>query len=274
MLKIKYLAIAFSIIFIIFIVLIGAFPPLILGPALFASIRNITVPVSIVLILGMTFSFVLFLLNYRLLSLLEREDWPALAYYLEQKVFKKNQCSGRNVRLLASSYLVMTDFSSVLNLESKVMTANPSAIEKNILIFGTARILNGNYKDAACFFKANFGKDIPKQDQWVRWFYGFCQMLVGAFTEAEGELSSLVISSPDAIVTGLSAYFLETCLARHSMDAAGCRAASEKGRQRVVGALKGIENWKREQMKMGTEIYISIIKKYIDEAGSWLYSPK
>lgn len=272
--KIKYLTVAFSIFFIIFVFLIGALPSLLLGPALSASVRNITLPISIVLVLGLTSAYVMFVLNYRLLSLLEREDWPALAYYLEQKIFKKGQYSGRNVKLLASSYLIMTDFPSVLNLESKVMPANPSAIEKNILIFSTARILSGNYKDAAHFLKNNFGKDIPKQDQWVRWFYGFCQMLTGAFTQAEEELSSLAISSPDAIVTGLSAYFLETCLAGHSMDAAGCRAASEKGRQRVISALKGIENWKRENMKMGTEIYVSIIKKYIEEAGNWLYSPK
>jgi hypothetical protein len=34
-----------------------------------------------------------------------------------------------------------------------------------------------------------------------------------------------------------------------------------------------LDNWKKEAEKSETEIHIVIIKKYIDEAGDWLYPP-
>jgi len=216
-----------------------------------------------------------FFFNYRLLSLLEREDWPALAYYLEQKIYGKGQYSVKNVRLLASSYLVITDYQSVLKLESKVMLNKPSVVGQNILLFGSARVLSGNHKEAIAFFKTNLdrnkGKLKANEEQWVRWFYGFSQLLSGAFKAAEPEFTPLAISSQDALVTGLAAYFLSTSIAKHSENQSECLAAAESGRIRVANAIKNYTGWKKEVDKMSSDIHIAIIRKYIDETGRWLF---
>jgi hypothetical protein len=214
---------------------------------------------------------VFLLFNYRLLSLLEREDWPALSYYLEQKIYVKNRYNSRKVRLLASSYLVISDYLSVIKLEGKAMLAKPSVVRKNALIFGAARVLSGNHKEAAAFFKTHLDKCSAKERQWIRWFYGFSEILGGAFAMAEPEFSSLTISSGDALITGLSAYFLHSSVAKHSSKPAECRDVAENGRKRVVKALVNPGGWKREIDKMGTDIHVAIIRKYIDEAGIWLF---
>jgi hypothetical protein len=212
-----------------------------------------------------------FFLNYRLFSLLEREDWPALAYYLEQKIFVKNRYKNRNVRLLASSYLVISDFQSVIKLESKAMLAKPSVISKNVLIFGAARILSGNQMEAAAFFRRQMEKCRKKDKQWVRWFHSFSHLLSGTFNVAEPELSSLAISSNDALISGLSAYFLTNSVEKYSLNPQKCRDTAESARKRVVKAINNYSNWVKEANKMGTDIHIAIIKKYIDEAGNWLF---
>jgi hypothetical protein len=212
-----------------------------------------------------------FLFNYRLLSLLEREDWPALAYYLEQKVFVKNRYSARNVRLLASSYLVISDFHSVLKLESKAMFAKPSVVDKSILLFGAARVISGQHVDAAAFFNSHMEKARRKDKQWVRWFYGFSHLLAGAFNTTEPEFTALALSSNDALITGLSSYFLFSSIAKYSLNPVKCREMAENGRKRVVKTLKNKASWDKEAEKLGTEIYIAIIRKYIDEAGKWLF---
>jgi len=214
---------------------------------------------------------IFFFFNYRLLSLLEREDWPALAYYLEQKIFVKNRYKNRNVRLLASSYLVISDFQSVLKLESKAMLAKPAVVAKNALIFGSARILSGNHGEAAAFFKAHLSKCNSRDRQWVRWFHGFSYLLAGAFNAVEPEFSSLAISSNNALISGLSAYFLETSLKKYSLNPEKCHDTAKSGKERVVKSLKNIGNWTQEADKMGTDIHIAIIRKYIDEAGKWLF---
>jgi hypothetical protein len=212
-----------------------------------------------------------FIINYRLLSLLEREDWPALAYYLEQKIIVKNHYNVRNVRLLASSYLVISDYSSIQKLENKALLVKPSVIDKNVLIFGAARVLSGNHKDAVAFFRTRLDKCPEKDRQWMRWFLGFSYLLSGAFTQAEPELSSLAVSCDDAVITGLSAYFLDNSLAKNSLKPDECRAAAENGRSRIVKVIKNAAKWKKEVDKTGAEIHTAIIRKYIDEAGNWLF---
>jgi len=176
------------------------------------------------------------------------------------------------VRLLASSYLVISDFQSVLKLESKAILAKPSVVNKNILIFGAARILSGNHADAVAFFKTHIGKCEKKDKQWLNWFYGFSLLLSGDFNQAEPDFSSLAVSSDNALITGLSAYFLRSSIEKRSINPDKCHEIAENGRQRVINAVKTVGNWGKEADKVAADIHIAIIRKYIDEAGKWLFS--
>jgi hypothetical protein len=174
---------------------------------------------------------------------------------------------------LASSYLVISDFQSVLKLESKAQLAKPSVIDKNVLIFGAARILCGKHEEAAVFFKIHLDKGNLKNTdkQWVRWFYGFSQLLAGRFNVVKPEFLSLAVSSSDAFITGLSAYFLHTAISKHSENADECLSVAQSGKERVVSAIKSAESWKREVDRLSSDIHIAIIRKYIDEASLWLF---
>ena len=272
-LKFKYLIIAFSGLAVI-ILLIAVFLPLLLSKGITVmDFRHIILPLFAFIVLLLIGVSIFFFLNYRLLSLLEREDWPALAYYLEQKVYGKKRFTDRNVRLLASSYMVISDFQSVSKLEGKTMHAKPLLVYKNALIFGSAKVLSGKYGEAAFFFLSNINKCNKKDKQWVRWFSGFSHLLGGAFSSAEPEFSSLAVSSNDAIITGLSSYFLFHSIEKSSSRQAECRHMSENGRDRVMNSLKNISEWNKEVEKLGTNIHAAIIRKYIDAAGTWLFDP-
>jgi hypothetical protein len=264
--------IAFSIILIV-ITLITALLPLKFSQAGYAvNFRHLTLPLLLFMAFLLIFMSIFFLFNYRLFLLLEREDWPALAYYLEQKIFVKGKYSSRNVRLLASSYLVISDFQSVSKLENKALLAKPSLVDKNVLIFGAAKVLSGSHTEAAAFFQSHLGKSMKEDKQWVRWFCGFSQLLSGAFNQAEPDFSSLAVSSDNALITGLSAYFLHNSIAKHSLNPNECRETAKNSRERVIKTIKNAENWKKEAEKMRTEIHIAVIRKYIDEAGKWLFN--
>jgi hypothetical protein len=236
-----------------------------------AYFRHLTLPLLLFVIITLGFVIVFLLLNYRLFSLLEREDWPALSYYLENKIYTKGKYSASKVRLLASSYLAVLDYVSVFKLENKVIHAKPSVIEKNILIFGTVRILNGSLKEAVGFFRAYLEKGKKEERQWVRMFYGFSLLLCGAFNRAGQEFSSLAVSSKNMLVCGLSVYFLGTSVLNYSQKPEECKIIVEKGRARVVKKVKNIKGWKKEAEKLKADIHAAIIKKYIDEAGKWFF---
>ena len=272
--KFKYLIIAFSVLIIIIVLITALLPLIFSGHGSAVTFRYISLPLLLFMGFLLVCMSIFFLFNYRLFSLLEREDWPALAYYLEQKIYVKHRYSNRNVKLLASSYLVISDFPSVLKLESKAISAKPSVISKNILIFGAARVLSGDYREAAAFFNSYLGKCNKKDKQWVLWFYGFSQLLNSGFKQAESEFSSLAVSSDNVLITGLSAYFLQHSIEKHSLTPQKCREMSENGRERVKNAINTADNWKGEAERMGAEIHIAIIKKYIDEAGKWLFTER
>jgi len=274
-LKFKQMIIAFSVIIVFILLIIFLVPSLFAGFDVAANFQSITLFLIIFITAILICLIVYFILNYRLISLLEKEDWPALAYYLEQKIYVKGGYNARNVRLLASSYMVISDYASVLKLENAAALAKPSAVLKNVLIFGSARILGGNYAEAAAFFHTYLEDEKSglkaNEKEWVKWFYGFSNLLNGDFEKAEPDFLYLAEFSRDAVVSGLSSYFLFSYLAKNSRKPDDCIAASQRGRGRVVKAVKNPARWKKEVEKNGTEIHTAIIRKYINEAEVWLF---
>jgi hypothetical protein len=113
---------------------------------------------------------------------------------------------------------------------------------------------------------------LSKQDkEWVHWFYGFSCLLESSFDKSEKEFMFLAVSSSDSIIAGISAYFLANNLAGKSLRRLDCLAAAETGRNRVVKALKKLKRWKKEVKKTETEIHVAIIRKYVNEAGKWIF---
>ena len=283
--KFKYLIIAFSIIIVI-VIFITIFVPSQLSAGGFTdslnsgeanvlsvvNFRYITFPLLAFMALLLVLMSLYFIINYRLLSLLEKEDWPALAFYLEQQIYEKDRYSDRNVRLLASSYLVISDFKSVIRLENKVHLAKPSVIGRNALIFGAARILNGNHQEAVSFYKSYLEKCKKSDKEWVFWFSGFSELLAGLYPAAEADFSRMAVSSRDALISGLSAYFLNNYIEKKSFTSEKCRHDCNTGRERVLKSLKTAAGWKKEVKKAGNDIHMAIIKKHIEEAGNWIFS--
>jgi len=269
-LKFKYIIIGFNILIILFLSVIVVTSVTLLGDSASKFWVSGWLPVCILLaaLIGLN---VFFLYNRRLFLLLEREDWPALVDHLERQVYERGRYSSRLVRLLANSYMIMSDSAGVLRLEKKLSLAKPALLDSNALIFGAAYILAGSPSAAAAFFSARLGKGRSRQPQWVRMFYGFSLLLSRAFDKAETEFRALALSSDDAIITGLSSWFLSETLGKFSSNPKDCRALAEQGRRRLRKQLKKSEDWRKEAAKIETGIHVAVIKKYIDQSEAWLF---
>ncbi|MDR2404317.1 MAG: hypothetical protein LBD78_09855 [Spirochaetaceae bacterium] len=208
--------------------------------------------------------------NRRLFLLLEREDWPALVQYLEHRIMKQGRYSSRLVRLLANTYLVLSDSASVISLENKVSIAKPALVEENALIFGAARILGKNYGGAVDFFAVQSRRRRHPDRDWLRWYHGFALLLDQQFSNAADLFCGLAGDSADGVVTGLSVFFLDDTL-RRVVPNQGIAIAVEEGRKRVLAVLRTPAAWNREVSKIQAEVYVAIVYKYIKEAAAWLY---
>ncbi|MDR2111247.1 MAG: hypothetical protein LBP32_08050 [Spirochaetaceae bacterium] len=208
-----------------------------------------------------------------LFFLLEREDWPALAQYLEDRVLRKGRYAPHLVRLLANTYLVLSDTASVAVLERKTAAVKPRLVTDNALIFGVARILSGDAPGAAAFFRESLDSGKSRPAEWVRWYYGFSLLLDRRFQAAGEQFTILARESRDAALTGLSAFFLAaTIRSNASGGEPEFMAAALEGRDRVRKSFPSRASWDREAGKTRTEVHTAVLTKYIREASGWLYA--
>jgi hypothetical protein len=270
-LKFKSLFIIFNIIILVFLLAVCLLPFVVLGPDLAPRFWVSGWPLVLVLVCALAALNVFYFTKRRLYYLLEREDWPALQDYLEQQVISRGHYTPRMVQLLANTYLVMSDSAGVMTLEKKTAIAKPALIEANALVFGAARILGGDTAGAANFFSLRLNKGKVKDPQWVRWYYGFSLLLNRQFEKAAAEFKALATESSDALITGLSSYFLWDTLRKYTENGKECRAKAREGRDRVQRSIKTADDWNREAEKIETEVHAAVIRQYIAKAGTWLF---
>jgi len=272
-LKFKSIFILFCVTLLVFLAILILLPLIMLDSSISGSFWQINWPLILVLVILLCGFTVFYIINRRLFFLLEKEDWPALVRYLEDRVVQRGRYSFRLVRLLANCYLVLSDSASVMSLENKVAIARPSLVEANVLVFGTARILGKDISGAVRFFEIRINTVKASFKEWVRWYHGFALLLDRRFEEAGDEFSFLAKSSKDGVITGLSSYFLtETIALVLPGKRQEFRDVSAEGKERVRKSLPDRKNWDRETSRLSTEIHAAAISKYIEEAGRWLYT--
>ena len=257
----------------LFLVALGSIPYFIMGPSFSVSFWKMNWPLILGWVILIIVLNIFFLANKKLFSLLEKEDWPALIGYLEEKVIQKGNYSSRLVRLLANCYLVLSDSASVMSLENKVAINKPALLDANALVFGTARILGNDNAGALHFFRTRKESAKAEPKDWVAWYYGFSLLLNRQIDDAAREFSLLAASSRDGVVTALSAYFLKknlhTIMSQFRNE---FREISESGKKRALDAMPKIEVWKREINRLSNEIFAAAIAGFLDDTRIWLYS--
>ena len=271
--KFKLIFIIFSVTLLFFIAFITILPMVLFNYTFIGSLLNVNWPFLLILFLLLAGFSLFYFTNKRLFFLLEKEDWPELAHYLEDKVIRQGKYSPRLIRLLANTYLVLSDAVAVMNLENKVAIAKPGIINTNALVFGTARILGGDISGAVRFFGTRVEAGKSGKREWIHWYYGFAMLLDRKYEESEKEFSVLARLSKDAIITGLSSYFLSDTLASLLPDnQKEIVEIASAGRERVRKALPTPKDWGKEISRFSAEIHVATIMKYLKEAGAWIYS--
>jgi hypothetical protein len=297
-LKFKIFFLFFNCTIILFLLILFFMPFLVLGkdfsPAWNGTFIRSLWPLGAILIASLIVLDFYYFSNRKLFRLLEREDWPALAGYLETRLPRRGRYPGYLVRLYANTCLVLSDFETAADLENKLALVKPALVERNALLFGTARILGKDYAGALRFFAAHdrplaaghgpgsavskgraflsglFAGDRAKQNQWLAWFHGFALLLNRRFEEAAEKFRLIAAEAADPLAAALAAWFLADSL---SSTAAGSQEAALAARERVRSSLPLRKDWEREVAKNETEIYTAILRKYINEAGDWIYNP-
>jgi hypothetical protein len=295
-LKFKFLFLFFNLVIILFLLVLFFMPVFVLGkdpsPVWSEGIIQSLWPLGAILVVLFIILNLYYFSNRELFRLLDREDWPALAGYLETRLSRRRRYPAYLVRLYINTCLVLSDFETVAGLENKLALVKPSLVDRNALIFGTARILGKDYAGALRFFAARdrfsgaggnpggaasrirlpsfgfFTEHKGNRDQWLAWFHGFVLLLNHHLEEAAEKFRLIAAESGDPLTAGLAAWFLEDTLSR---IVEGARETAGAARERIRSSLPLRKDWEKEVVKNETEIYAAILRGYINDAGNWIY---
>ena len=271
----KSVIIFFNALMVFFLGIIFVMPIIVLGKEMAFAFWQSGWFLAPLILAILVFMDLFFALNYRIYSLLEKEDWPALIQELEFRILERGLYRPRMVTLLINTYLVLSDTRSVTDLEKRLSTARKNLVSKNALSFGTARILNRDYEGAADFFTARLSEraGVKKNNaEWLHWYYGFSLLLSRRFEESAEAFTVLAFNAREAIPAALSSYFLGENLAaflfRRSEE---LRKEAEAGKERVKKALPTRNAWNKECKRVETEIYAAILQPYMEKTANYLY---
>lgn len=290
--KFKTIFVIFNVIIVFSFAFIFIMPLFIMG-AEYAGLfwaGNWVIGCVFVLVLAALNSF--FIANWRLFSLLEREDWPGLIARLEELVFAKGRVRAQYLRLLANAYLVSSGIDGMGRLEAEVRARKPALLRKLAVLFGVPHLLRNDPADCEAYFSEWRGKAGIEAPDWIAWDWGFTLLINKKAEEARAEFAALAARSKDPIVACLSAYLADEATptstsAEAPADAAvpatttssaagpGPAAKSPTGSAKAR-LLKRFSraSWAREVSRAKSEVQPVILSKLIDDATAWLFGGK
>ena len=274
---------------LLFFILLGFLLPFVaLGPQSAGVFWQSAWPVAVFLFLIMMAMNLFYALNFKLYHLLEREDWPALVGYLEKRIIEKGRCHSFGVRLLASTYLLLSDNEAFANLENRVAAAKPALLEDLALVFGTGRLIRKDYAGAARFFDDRLAardkkrasgaanaavRSASPESLWLFWYSGFALLLNARYAAAAERFAELARTTKNPMVTALAAWFLRRISVKALPEQCGEFAVlAEDARKRVKILLPRRSAWDKKNETIRDEIYAIPISGYLQSIADWLYN--
>lgn len=263
--KFKIIFILFNIVILVSFLVIYFMPLVMLGwdyTRVFWG-RNWGLPVVFVAIIGLLNAY--FVYNWKLFTMLEREDWPALIAYLERRIYERKLIVTQQVRILVNAYLVRSDLAGIEKLESFIKEHKPRVLPRFALVFGIPYLLRNNSDEMQAYF-SRFVDMKGRDGGWLRWNHGFSLVLQGKKEEAEERLGLVCAEKTDSVLALLAVYLLDS-LKPEDEDAKALIEAKRAGlRKRYTQAM-----WAKEVERGRSNIQVVILSKLVDEATEWLF---
>jgi hypothetical protein len=273
--KFRTIYILFNVVVVISFLFVFFMPFFLLGPEYSLSFWQSNWYLALVFLVVIAALNSFFIANWKIFTLVEKEDWNSLSVYLVDRIFNKKRYGGRHVSLLVNAYLLESDVEGIARLEAELAKSRPELLRKNAVLFGVTRLLRNKPDEAEAFLKPYIEDRKVESRDWLRFDYGFSLVLQRRIVEATPFLVEGA-SSRDAVLCLLSSYLLGSLAAAaapNEEEADRLRSTAESSRASLRKRFS-LQRWNREVERAKGEIHIVVLSKLIDDAGAWLFESK
>jgi len=151
-----------------------------------------------------------FIINWKMFSLLEREDWPGLTSYLENEIYEKKHLNKRNIRMMVNTALTISNLDKITRLEKEVSEKKPLLLGKFGVMLGIPFLLNQNLDEGKEYFSKCIEKAGEKDLPWLKWCQSFLLLSGKETSDASSVLIDLTSQEKDPILKLLSMYLISS----------------------------------------------------------------
>ncbi len=208
-----------------------------------------------------------FIINWKMFSLLEKEDWPGLTAYLEQQIYDKKRITHRNVRMMVNTSLTVSNLDKISRLEKEIREKKYDWLSRYGTMLGIPYLLSQNYKEGKDFFQECLNKAKPGDTPWLQWCYAFILISNQELEDAFPYLKTLGSSVKDPVLQMLSLYLQDSTKAG-SEKADEMNSLKEDFLKRFPDkkSLERILNKTRSN-----NITVLLLSSILDDSLKWMY---
>ncbi len=265
--KLKAIFLLFNGVLVISFLLIFLMPLFLLGADSFSLFWGGHWIIALVFLVTLAAVNGYFGFNWKLFINLEKEDWPALVVFLEDRILRRGLAWPTHVRMLLNAYLITSNTEGILALEAFLRRRSPRLISRFSIPFGIPYLLMKDPAVSEAFFASLLAAGAPANREWVRWNRSFSLIQMGRPQDARGELSALSGAARDPVVRLLSLYLLDV-LGRG--DPAVERSVVE-GRRGLRSAYSA-QRLQQVIERSADNMEIVVLSKIVADARLWLYA--
>jgi hypothetical protein len=264
--KFRVLFVVFNVVVVVSAALIVFMPSIVMGWEYAELFWRTNWPVGIVFVVILAGLNTYFAVNWRLFSLLEREDWSGLIEYLESRLDAGKRLRSQRVRVLVNAYVATAQPEKITELEHRLRETDPQLVARNPLEFGVPYLLKNDAKEMEQYFGEMKEREDCPEPIWVRWNYGFCLMLQQRPDEARGVLVAIADETRNPVQKLLTAYLLDTI----STHDEGVSAVVQRLRSELRSRYAG-EKWERELERHRSSLQVLVLSRLISDAAAWAF---
>ncbi len=267
--KLKAIFALFNGVLVASFLIIFLMPRILLGADYFSLFWSKNWIIAVVFVATLAALNAYFISHWGLFRHLEREDWPALISYLEDRILGKGRARSLSVRMILNAYLITSNTEGIRALEAFLREKKPAMIGKFSLQFGIPYLLMKEPAVSEAFFSSLLTSRGLTSRDWVRWNHAFSILQLNKPLDAKNELVEILASAHDPVLRLLCLYLLDVF---GRQDPSVAEKVAE-GRARLQRELSSKQMRDRIE-KSGENMEIVILSKIVNDAREWLYAPQ
>lgn len=263
--KFKLIFFLFNTIILLSFIIVLLMPFFLLGPEYTRTFWSSSwyLPVVFFVVIALIDGY--FIAHWRLLSLLEEENWTGLVEYLEEQCIQRGRLGTQFVRTLINAYFITGAVSRIEELEKVVREKRPKLLHKFALQFGVPRMLHNNPDDMVSFFGEYKNRRHPKR-LWIRFLYAFGLLMKRENIDGREELLEVAKEVKSPILSLVSIYTLEPF---RTIDDEVLTLVDRKKSE--LSSRFSRDALEKEMSKERENVVVVILGKLIGDALDWLY---